>query len=592
MLAATDHPTHSQPAESHLVVLGGEAFYILIRWLILLLLFVISSLITGESLLDLGTIHHPISLITWVYALFNLIATAALFVKPLAVINRLAFFVDIMIITLLTYFSDSSADLFYPLYFLPLISAGMQYSARRGLLLGCLAAAGYIGAFVGIHLRIDTGLTSNILGIIAVMLRCMTLIIIPWLAGGLAERSGVVNRRRVAEAQQETRRAAHEAHSYREQTKALYEVAYTLSTTMNYQSVLDVMLVECRKLVPYTSAMALLSTGEPDELYVAAAAGVGNLDQALRPMVTTGPFGKSLRSGDPATLGDLAQQPELRGFESLRNCRSGCLVPLRAGLKSYGMLVIASSSSNAFDNEQLGMVTAMANYAIIALHNAQLVHDLREERNKLISKEEEVRHQLARDLHDGPAQALAAIAMNIEFVKRLLERDPERIPSELDKLGLLARRTTHDVRTMLFELRPLVLETQGLDTTLKQYFERFEGGTTQIVLEAEPITADLDIKIEGTLFNIVQESVNNAMKHAQAKHIYVRLKVTGALLETTVQDDGRGFDLKRVLSSYEQRGSLGLLNIDERAKLIGGTAEIESTPGNGTIVRVIVPLRQ
>lgn len=589
-MAATDHPAQTTLAENHLTPLGGESFYIIARWMVIVLLFVIGPLITGEPIITISGLRHPDSILIWFYGLFNLVASVALFIKPLAFINRTAFFVDIIIITLLTYFDQSGTDLFYPLYFLPLIGAGMQVSGRRGLLLGCLAAAGYIAAFAALRTTIDTGLTSNTLQIVAVCLRCMTLVLIPWLTGGLAGRSGTVNRRRVVEAQQETRRATFEAHTYREQTKALYEVAYTLSATMNYQSVLDVMLTECRKLVPYTTAMALLSTGEPDELYVAAAVGLPEIEKTLRPSMTTGQIGKALRSGDPIILVDPAQQPELQIFASLRTSRAACVVPLRAGLKSYGMLVIVSTTAGAFDDEQLGMVAALANYAIIALHNAQLVHDLREERNKLISKEEEVRHQLARDLHDGPAQALAAITMNVEFIKRLLERDPARVEPELDKLGSLAKRTTHEVRTMLFELRPLVLETQGLDTTLRQYFERFQGLPTQIVLESSPITADLDTKTEGTLFNIVQESVNNALKHAQAKHIWVRLKQSSGMLETVIQDDGRGFDLKKVMASYEQRGSFGLLNIDERAKLIGGTAELHSAPGEGTIVKIIIPL--
>ena len=236
------------------------------------------------------------------------------------------------------------------------------------------------------------------------------------------------------------------------------------------------------------------------------------------------------------------------------------------------------------------MLVALANYAIIALHNAQLVHDLRQERVKLLSKEEEVRHQLARDLHDGPAQALAAITMNVEFIKRLLERDPQRVPPELDKLGGLAKRTTHEVRTMLFELRPLALETQGLDTTLRQYLERFQGSSTEISLESNEITANLDTKTEGTLFNIIQEAINNALKYAKAQHIWVRLRQTSTSLEVTIQDDGRGFDLQKVLASYEKRGSFGLLNIEERAKLIGGASELMSAPGEGTTVRVTLPL--
>jgi signal transduction histidine kinase len=180
--------------------------------------------------------------------------------------------------------------------------------------------------------------------------------------------------------------------------------------------------------------------------------------------------------------------------------------------------------------------------------------------------------------------------MNVEFIKRLLERDPPRVLPELDKLGALAKHTTHEVRTMLFELRPLVLETQGLEVTLQQYLERFQGNGTQIILESPNVSANLDTKTEGTLFNIIQESINNALKYAKADHVWVRLKQSQNTLEVTIQDDGRGFDLQKVMSSYEQRGSFGLLNIEERAKLIGGMAELHSAPGAGTTVRVIVPL--
>jgi signal transduction histidine kinase len=262
-------------------------------------------------------------------------------------------------------------------------------------------------------------------------------------------------------------------------------------------------------------------------------------------------------------------------------------------MRTYGLMVVASDRPAAFASEQLDMLTALANYAIIALHNAQLIFDLKEERTKLLSKEEEVRHQLARDLHDGPAQSIAAITMNLEFIKRLLERDPARVNEELDKLSALAKRTTYEVRTMLFELRPLVLETQGLRVTLEQYLERFKHNDAgvAIILEADGMDGvHLNTKTEGTLFNIIQEAVNNALKHARAQHIWVRLHRDDTMLFAEVEDDGVGFDKAAVLRTYEKRGSFGLLNIDERSRLVGGRADMVSTPGQGTKVSIVVPL--
>jgi signal transduction histidine kinase len=572
-------------------MLSGDRFYIAARWAILALFAVIGSLLVEQPLWPLSLAMPPILQLVWAYALFNLLAWVALFVPALGALLNVAFLIDIIFISLFTYFSKDPRDLFYPLYLLPLVSAAFRLRPSVSLLTGVVAAAAYITAYLLARIGPDNGTPPyETLSLVGLLLRAVALVCIPWLTSGLAERWTSTNRLSVALAEQKHQDAMNEANAYRDQMRSLYEVAYTLSTTMNYQSVLDAALSESRKLVPYTCGLVLLSTGTPDELYIAAAAGLSETDKQRRIQLDTGRIGQALRSGDPSIVEDISSEPELRTITALASCRSACLVPLRAALRTYGLMLIASDRPNAFKQEQLGMVIALANYAIIALHNAQLVYDLRQERSKLLSKEEEVRHQLARDMHDGPAQSLAAITMNVEFIKRLLERDPPRVITELDKLGALAKRTTHEVRTMLFELRPLALETQGLDTTLRQYLERFQGNGTEIILESNEVSASLDTKTEGTLFNIIQESINNSLKYAKAEHIWIRLRQTPTTLEVTVQDDGRGFDLQKVLESYDKRGSFGLLNIEERAKLIGGTSELTSALGHGTTVRVTVPL--
>ena len=580
-----------QPIQTRWQMLGGDRFYIAARWAVLLLLALIGSLLAHAPLWPLSLSMPPLLLLIWAYGLFNLLATIALLLPIFSVVLNVAFVVDILFISLFTYFSHDPRDLFYPLYLLPLVSASFRLRPLSSLLTGFFAAGLYVAAYLLARVGPNNGTPPNeLLALIGLSLRVIALICIPWLTGSLAERWTANNRMSVVVAERKQQAAFDEANAYRDQMRSLYEVAYTLSTTLNYQSVLDTALAESRKLVPHTCSLVLLSTGQPDELYVAAAYGARESDRAARVQLGTGQIGQALRASDACVISDISAETELAPITALASCRAACLVPLRAALRTYGLMLIASDRANAFNQEQLGMLTALANYAIIALHNAQLVHDLRQERSKLLSKEEEVRHQLARDLHDGPAQALAAITMNVEFIKRLLERDPPRVIPELDKLGALAKRTTHEVRTMLFELRPLALETQGLDVTLRQYLERFQGNGPKIVMESNEISVSLDTKTEGTLFNIIQESINNSFKYAKAEHIWVRLKQTPTTLEVTVQDDGRGFDLQKVLESYEKRGSFGLLNIEERAKLIGGTSEMMSAPGQGTTVRVTVPL--
>lgn len=576
-------------------MLGGDRFYTFARWLMLLLLFAISPLLTNSPLWPISPASEPIVLALWSYAVFSLLTTIALFVPPFNPLLNLAYLFDITFISVLVFFVGEGSAIFFPLYLLPLISAALRQSPAVSLLSGIVAALFYVFAYIGWKTLIEPTPSLMLIDYVSLGLRGLVLSFLPWLTSGLAERWSENNRLRVMAAQQQTEQALREAQAYRDKMRSLYEVAYALSTTMDYRHVLESTLRESRKLVPYTAGMAMLSSGRPDELYIAADQSLRAGDQNRTLLIGKGNLINILRSPDPRLVSDISQEPDLQSIETLRSCRAACLIPLRAGLRTYGVMLIASDRSNAFSSDQLDMLTALANYAIIALHNAQLLFDLKEERTKLLSKEEEVRHQLARDLHDGPAQALAAITMNIEFIKRLLERDPSRVIDELDKLSGLAKRTTYEVRTMLFELRPLVLETQGLTVTLEQYLERFKAnsGSTEIVLEtfgAEDIT--LDTKTEGTLFNIIQEAINNALKHARARHIWVRLKREGGTLHTIVQDDGVGFDMKKVMNSYEKRGSFGLLNIDERARLVGGHAEMDSAPGSGTTVNIYVPLEQ
>jgi signal transduction histidine kinase len=572
-------------------MLAGDRFYAIARWGVVVLLCGVAGVVSDQPLFPPFASTHPFDRLAWSYALFSVLVTFALFVPALAPLLNWAFVIDIGFTTLLTFFNQDPRDVFFPLYLLPLVSAAFRLSPPASLLTGVLTALAYVLAYLGARIGADNGSPpTDTLGLMSLLLKAAALVFVPWITGGMAERWSSNNRQSVALAEQQRLDALGEANAYRDQMRALYEVAYTLSVTGNYQNVLNAALAESHKLVPHKHSMVLLSTGEPDTLFVAASHNLSPSDQAAHVVVSKSTIGQVLRQGDACIVEDVSREPEAQHVSALARSRSACLIPLRSGINTYGLMIVTSDTADAFDEDQLGQLGALASYALVALQNAQLIFDLRQEREKLLSKEEEVRHQLARDLHDGPAQALAAITMNVEFIKRLLERDPARVLPELDKLGALAKRTTHEVRTMLFELRPLALETQGLDVTLAQYLERFQGNGTAIILDAANVSAQLDTKTEGTLFNIIQESINNALKHAKPEHVWVRIKQTPTAIETVIEDDGRGFDVAKVKASYDKRGSFGLLNIEERAALMGGMAELDSAPGKGTRVKVIVPL--
>ncbi|GIV88572.1 MAG: putative sensor-like histidine kinase [Pirellulaceae bacterium] len=583
----------SQRTASAWSPLGGERFYAMARWLMIMLLGAVTQFLSNGNLWPITTNLEPLTLIFLLYAGFALIMTVLTFIPAVAGFVSLSYLFDIAFISLMAFVGGERIVIFFPLYLLPLTYAAIRQPLHIGVLSGALAAVAYMAAFIGWRRLIAPEALMTMLDYVALGLRGLTLAIVPWVTGNLAERQSETNRQRVIQAQQDAERALQEAHAYRDQMRSLYQVALTLGATADYRQVLETLLRESRKIVPYRAGVVLLSSGQPNELYVAFGSNLapGDLNRSFQ--MDTG-LAAALRATTPQMITSFAQFPTLQQIGALRDCTSAALIPLQVGMRAYGLFVVATDQM--LRSDQVEMLTALANYAIVALHNAQLIYDLKEEREKLLSREEEVRHQLARDLHDGPAQSMAVITMKAEFIKRLLERDPAQALVELDELSTIAKRTNYEVRTMLFELRPLMLETQGLKVTLEQYLDRLraKAGDTSIILEAGDIDQlRLGSKVEGALFNMIQESVTNAIKHAKAAHIWVRLRrFNHQTLEVVIEDDGVGFDKMAVLRSYERRGSLGLLNIDERARLVGGRAEIDSTPGKGTRITIFVPVEQ
>jgi len=254
--------------------------------------------------------------------------------------------------------------------------------------------------------------------------------------------------------------------------------------------------------------------------------------------------------------------------------------------------VFASPEGNAYTKEHQEVLTAICNQAVVAIQNAQLYQSLRDERDRIIEVEEEARKKLARDLHDGPTQSIAAIAMRLNFTRLLLDKEPASAKEELQKLEALARRTTKEIRTMLFTLRPVVLETHGLKVAVEQLVQKLqETEDLPVQLEIEDLGDRLDVNGQAVAFFITEEAINNAKKHANANNIWVRMYIRGGYFVTEVEDDGKGFLVDVESEAAAQRGSLGLINLRERAELVEGQLTIESQPGRGTKIRLVVPLK-
>jgi signal transduction histidine kinase len=165
----------------------------------------------------------------------------------------------------------------------------------------------------------------------------------------------------------------------------------------------------------------------------------------------------------------------------------------------------------------------------------------------------------------------------------------------LGRIEELARRTTKEIRHMLFTLRPLVLESQGLVAALQAMARKMRETYSQNVLVNidEGLLEQLEMGKQGVIFYIVEEAVNNARKHAKSAHIGVRLRpIEEGLALLEILDDGTGFDVEAVNRTYDDRGSLGMVNLRERTELVNGLLNIQSDPGKGTRVQVFIPLTE
>ncbi len=286
------------------------------------------------------------------------------------------------------------------------------------------------------------------------------------------------------------------------------------------------------------------------------------------------------------------EDPEIARYDTFRGCQTVLCLPLYAGQDVYGVQVVGSQKANAFSEMHVELIRAVANQVAASLNNASLYVTLLEQRDRVVQVEKNARAQLASDLHDGPTQSLSAITMRLNYVRRLLDRNPEAALGELYEIEDLARRTTKEVRALLFELRPKALE-KGLGPGLEQLAARVEDTFDQHV-EVQVIgNADslLDTHATHTLFSIVVEALNNARKHAEASKVQVIVAAQQNALMMTIQDDGKGFDVEKALREAKEReGHLGLVNLQERAALIDGTLHIESAPGKGTRMTVALPL--
>jgi len=480
---------------------------------------------------------------------------------------------------------------------LPLFSGAIYFEAP-----GALAVAGIMSIFQVAFTLMGQDSILQLLPIgMMVGLNLASAVLVTLLSAPIIKRlrisyKNTLNQRKESELQ--LQRQEHD------RMRSLFAMIETFSSTLNYQTVLQTVLrTAIEAMNDHNSSTAeemvaaVLLFGEQNELQISAAEHFLARDLTVTLPADQGALGEAMRKGEAQIVLKPEADPELSLLATMLNQREGLCLPLIRSLNAYGVMVFGHTAPEYFTTERVETLQMLSNQAVIALQNARLYQDLAHEKERILQSQEEAQKKLARSLHDGPTQSVSAIAMRLNIARRMLDQSPGEVAGELSRIEELARRTTQEIRHMLFTLRPLVLESEGLVPALKTIAEKLNELYQQNVLVSvdDDIVERLENNQQTVIFYLAEEAVNNARKHARAPEIRVRLvwvpKVEDiAMLE--IADNGVGFDLASVMNSYDRRGSLGMINLRERADLINGLLKIESAVGKGTRVRVFIPLTE
>lgn len=376
--------------------------------------------------------------------------------------------------------------------------------------------------------------------------------------------------------------------------KALQEAARSLSSQLDLDQLLAQTLQSAVQVMQASAGSLLLFDPATRELVFRVVQGGGG-EQLLNQRFPSnqGIAGAAFTQQQPIIVNDVSLDQRFLNIGNSNGFRAASLiaVPLTQKGAAIGVVeVLNKTTGEQFDADDQELLLAFAAHSAVAIENARLYRQVVTERDRMMIIEEQVRRELARDLHDSLSQLLSASIMGLRFLREVTTRKPERIPEELDSLEQLSIQALHRVRDMLFNLRPVLLETQGLAPALRAYVDRQrEVKDVEVQLDTESFNSRLEPKAEAAIFSIIQEAVGNVRKHAQASHIWITASQKQGKLVLSVRDDGCGFDVQRVQSLYAEQGRLGLLNMKERAEIAHAQLTIESSPGKGALVQLVIP---
>ncbi len=382
---------------------------------------------------------------------------------------------------------------------------------------------------------------------------------------------------------------------------ALNAVVTTVNQSLNLDKILNDALAKILTVMEIEAGVVHLLDEKANQLITMVHHGLSSeYAQEIKKLKPgEGIAGQVVQSGESIIVNNATDDPKAaKMVGERRKFRAYISLPVRSKNKVLGTLSLASYLPNKFEPETVHLLSAMGDAIGIAVENARAAKRLEEANKireqlleKLISAQEEERRRIARELHDEASQSLAALAINLQNIADTLPSTFGDTKQKLDVLKERAIQTAGGIRNLALELRPSALDDLGLSMAIDWYAKDYlvKRGL-DVKIEVTGPKTKLPSYTETMLFRIIQEALTNIVKHAEASKVRVRLQFSESTAIVQVEDNGKGFDVETALSGEGARRNLGLHGMAERATLLGGAFIIRSQPGEGTCLRVEVPL--
>jgi len=527
--------------------------------------------------------------------------------------NTFTAMLDISIIGTLTYFSPIHAHYWSLFFMLPILYSAVDYGIEAAFLTALAAALSQGSAIIAG--KYTAGLITHSNEIIPEVGPIVGLLLI-YLIFGLtvsqlgsktdAEKNDNAKMRQMTQQLGATVRflgvAGEKAQRSAEQLAAAIKLigttAYSgVSVQSGMDSIFDQLIKGTVEVLQAERGMIMLINDKENKLILQSSWGSSSNILPEEIMVGQDISGWIAQSGQGLII-TKENFPDYLPTSNLSRNIDDCLaVPIKINGRIAGVLSLENKKISTFDSEDMKVADTVAGEAAMVIVNARLYQETLEKKKALErmikevqNAQEDERRRIARDLHDGTAQDMAKLALDLGLLKIKLAKAPKKTVSAIENLENNIDLTINDLRSLIYNLRPAGLDKFGLVATLEQYVKKYSAGSgIKVKLKAD-LSCRLPEEYEINLFRLIQESLTNIKKHAEVKTATVELATLKKQIKLTIKDKGIGFEPDKVDILGSKSQSFGLLGMKERIESLKGKILIDSTIGQGTVIKVRLPL--